>query len=68
MMMYFLTLRMIIHHGGGFNVIIIKMYQGKWIIQIGDEKWEFKNKEEMMDVLGKLIEFKDKFGRIGYEK
>ena len=45
-------------------MITIKMHQGKWRIIIGDEVWEFSNKQSCIDCLEDLMEFKDKFGRI----
>ena len=45
-------------------MITIKMHQGKWRIIIGDEVWEFADKDSFDSVLAHLIEFKDKFGRI----
>jgi len=40
------------------------MYEGKWRISIGDETWEFPNRETMMGVLYLLIEYKERYGDI----
>jgi len=48
--------------------IQIKLYNNKWQIQIENEIWEFDNLVEMQKNLNKILEMKDKFGRIKEEK
>ena len=45
-------------------MITIKMHQGKFRIEIGDEIWEFKDLKEMQENLNRILIIKDKFGRI----
>ena len=45
-------------------MIIIKMYMNKWQLHIGDETWEFDEREDMEETLKILIDFKDRYGRI----
>jgi hypothetical protein len=45
-------------------MIIVKMYERKWRISIGDETWEFPNVDKMFEVLHTLIEYKEKYGDI----
>ena len=45
-------------------MIQIKMVNEKWRIEIGDEKWEFKDLKELQTNLNIILNIKDKFGRI----
>jgi len=45
-------------------MIKIKMHQGNWRIEIDNEILEFKTKKEFDVFLNKVLEIKDKFGRI----
>ena len=44
-------------------MIIIKMYQNKWQIHLGNEIWQFEDVDEFRKILYYLIDFKDKYGR-----
>ena len=44
--------------------ITIKMYQKKWQIHIGNERWQFDTKKEFEETLKKIIDIKDKFGKL----
>jgi len=45
-------------------MIKIRMYQEKWRIDIENETLEFKTKSEFKGFLDKLLEIKDKHGRL----
>lgn len=45
-------------------MIQLMMLSGKWRIQIGEEIWEFSNKEDFKTTLDQLIELKDTYGRV----
>lgn len=54
-------------------MIKLKMHQHKWRIKIGErcrddcgEEWEFETKKEFEENLKKLIEIKDKYGKVVY--
>lgn len=44
--------------------ITIKIYDGKWRIEIENEKWEFENRKELDIGLKTLLDLKDKKGRV----
>ena len=48
-------------------MIKIKMYKEKWRIEISEECYEFDSKKEFKAYLEKLIEDKEKFGRLKNE-
>jgi len=45
-------------------MIIIKIYQEKWQIHIGEEIWEFPTKKEFESELKKIIDIKGKYGKL----
>lgn len=45
-------------------MIKIRMYQEKWRIEIENEVLEFKTKAEFKGFLDKILEIKEKYGRI----
>ena len=45
-------------------MIKLKMHEGNWRIEIDSEVLEFKTKKEFEGFLNKILEIKDKFGRI----
>ena len=45
-------------------MIIIKMHQNNWRIQIGNEIWEFERLEEMQRNLNLILKIKDEFGKL----
>lgn len=49
-------------------MIQIRMWNDKWRLQIGDEVWQFDNKEKMLSVLEVLVEYKDEYGRLGKDR
>ena len=48
-------------------MITIKMRDGKWILQLGDEIWQFENTSDFRTCLDELIIMKDTFGRLKNE-
>ncbi len=44
-------------------MIIIKIYQKKWQIHIGDEIWQFETEKDFQENLKKLLYIKGKYGR-----
>jgi len=44
--------------------IIIKMYQNKWQIKIGEEIWQFKTLKELEENLKTILKIKDMYGRL----
>ena len=52
---------------GGMNMSIkLRQYgiDGKWLIEIKDELWEFEDLSKMMCNLSTIVLLKDKYGRI----
>ena len=45
-------------------MIIIKVYQKKWQIHIGDEIWEFQTKKDFEAALKKVIDIKGTYGKL----
>lgn len=45
-------------------MIILKMYEGKWRIEIDSEGFEFKDYKSFKETLEKLIKIKEVNGRI----
>jgi len=48
-------------------MIKIKMFQEMWKIHIEEEVWQFETKKEFEETLKKLIDLKDKYGRLKRE-
>ena len=49
-------------------MIIIKMYNKKWQIHIGEEIWEFLSKKDFEAALKKVIDLKGTYGKFDSEK
>ena len=45
-------------------MIKLKMYEGKWRIDIENETLEFKTKSEFKGFLDKILEIKEKHGKL----
>ena len=45
-------------------MITIKMYEGKWRIEVDNEGWEVTNNDDLMHILTELIRMKNTWGRI----
>ena len=45
-------------------MIILKRYNKKWRITIGDETWQFDSLDEMQIALNSILNIKDKYGDI----
>ena len=45
-------------------MITIRMYQGKWRLNISDEEWEFEDKIFMEEALKNLLSLKDIYGSL----
>jgi hypothetical protein len=49
-------------------MIKLLMYGNNWRIEIGDEIWEFPTLEDMKINLDKILDIKDKFGRLKFKE
>lgn len=45
-------------------MITIKIYDGKWRMEINSEIWEFDTLEQLRTNHNNILEIKDRFGRI----
>lgn len=50
--------------GRVYRMIKIKMNNGKWRIEVEEEKWEFSQQKPFEDCLKELLKFKALFGQI----
>lgn len=44
--------------------IIIRMKNGKWEVHVDEEVWLIEDIKKFHEILDKIIEYKDKYGRV----
>jgi hypothetical protein len=49
-------------------MINLKMYNGKWRMEITNETWEFPTTQELKETLKSLIAQKDSYGHISRDE
>jgi len=49
-------------------MIAIRQRDGKWEVEIREEKWQFETKQEMKDCLGSILDMKEKYGQLKKEE